>query len=138
MHTCIFLFRHETDLYLLVHHLYATLPDQVVVVAKEPSDGCINDRCIKALQKEAHFLSQSLQKLLNDHDQKQASSDFDAGAEDDLRKVGEKFKRKQQQLKQNDKAHLQLATEDLCQLKEELSSIREKTDITFASCPLKK
>ena len=121
-------------MYLLVHHLYSKLPDQVVIVAKETSEEAIATTCVQALQKEAHFLSHGLRKLLNEHEQKQASGDFDDAADDDLRKVGEKFKRRQEHLRQNEASHLKVSAESLREFQRELTNIKRKTDLTYASC----
>lgn len=134
----IFCSSNEADVFLLVHHLYATLPDRVVIVVKETENETLNARCIQALQREAHFLSHGLQTLLNEHDQKQAAGEADDAAVDDLRTVGEKFKRKQQKLRENEKAKLQVSSDKLRKLQKDLSDIRQTTDLTFTKCLSKK
>lgn len=92
----------------------------------------VKNTCLAALQRETDFLSHGLRKLLNNHERRQASCDIDDTDEDDVRKVGEKFKRKQEQLWKKQGECIDTSSEEVKEFFEELNNIRAETDMAIA------
>ncbi|KAL4230400.1 hypothetical protein ACF0H5_010782 [Mactra antiquata] len=91
----------DEELCLTVHHLYTHLPDSTVILPRKHSQNAKQTKCLTALQKEARFLHSGLRELLNDGDHEiKAPDDIDDDDDNDLRKVGEKFKRSRQAILQ--------------------------------------
>ncbi|XP_053399836.1 uncharacterized protein LOC123557535 [Mercenaria mercenaria] len=124
--------RNDKDLFLTIHHLYAHLPDHVVILPRENSSADMVRKCLPALQKEADFLSHGLQKLLDDHEAENASLDVDDDEDDsDIRKVGEKFKRRRERMLQ--KQNENLKGEKVKQFMEQYRTVQELTDLAVAT-----
>jgi hypothetical protein len=103
-----------------------------VILPKENTSTDFLRNCLPGLQKEADFLSHGLRKLLNDHEADNASSDTDdENDEGDVRKVGEKFKRKRETMlrKQSDV----LNDIKLSQFIEQYKKIQDVTDLVVAT-----
>lgn len=127
------LFREEADVYMLVHYLYSKLPDNLIIVAKETDTEQVKATCVKALQKEANFLSYGLKQLLSDHEKNQALSDSDDTESDDLRKVGEKFKRQRERFKQAQDKCIDLSSARATEYLKKLNIIKAETDKTIVN-----
>lgn len=103
-----------------------------MILPRESSSADNLQKCLPALQREADFLSHGLRKLLNDHEADNASLELDDEEESNIRKVGEKFKRKREKLlqKQNDI----LNDEKVKHFMEQYKRSQELTDFVVASC----
>ena len=116
------------ELFLLVHHLYACLPDHIIILLQEPSAAEVTQSCLPSLQRELHFLSHGVRKLLEDSDLKASgvSDDHSEAEGDDIRKVGEKFKRRREKLLEKSKHEVnRVSMNNLC---EQLMKITHETD----------
>ena len=115
---------------MLVHHLYASLPDHVIILHRSPSSSDIAQSCLPSLQRELSFLEHGVRKLLDDldHDQRE-STEASEGNGEDIRKVGEKFKRQKERLVE--KMKREVNEDKLKDLYEQLMRLAKETDLNI-------
>ena len=124
----IFAFSCDKDLFLLVHHLYASLPDHVIILYQSPSRSDIIQSCLPSLQRELSFLEHGVRKLLDDTDDDQTwLTEAVGGNNEDIRKVGEKFKRQKERLVE--KMSREVNQDKLRDLYEQLMRLAKETDL---------
>ena len=114
----------------MVHHLYASLPDHVIILHQTPSNSDITQSYLPLLQRELSFLEHGVRKLLGDtdHDQR-VSTEALEGTGEDIRKVGEKFKRQKEKLVE--KMKREVNEDKLKDLYEQLMRLAKETDLNI-------
>ena len=111
----------------MVHHLYASLPDHVIILHQSISSSDIIQRCLPSLQRELNFLEHGVRKLLGDTEHRESESiEANEGKQEDIRKIGEKFKRQKEKLME--KMKREVNKDKLSDLYEQLMRIARETD----------
>ena len=103
----------------------------MIILLQEPSAGEVIQSCLPSVQRELHFLSHGVRKLLDQSDSKASGSAKDhLESGEDLRKVGEKFKRQREEL--TEKTDRVVNSSRLKELFEEMNMHSADTDSDIA------
>jgi len=114
----------------MLHYLYSKLPDEVAIATPNRcSRGDLSNACQAALQAEVDFLSDGLRKLQHSGTRSGLGiSDFEeeegGSGDDDLRRVGEKFKRSQLEFVGEKSRSLEIPA----RVREKLTKLQVNTD----------
>ncbi|KAH3843029.1 uncharacterized protein LOC127876690 [Dreissena polymorpha] len=117
--------RCKKEVLLMIHFLYSKLPDEVVIECAPENTHAKNSKCLVALQKEVEFLQKELKAMIPENKHMELS-DEDG---DDVRIVGEKFKRQQDKWKSLDSKTIDYSSNPNFLTK--LNYLRTQTDAAF-------